>query len=292
MKFLVVVALLWAVQFALSQNTSVPEIFGKDIISKGRIYRGSFTPDGKSFYFFKKTGEGEKYGIFVSNNVSGKWTEPERLLLGGDFSDLYPSISRDGKRMVFCSYRPVPNDASGKPNSYLWLVEKKGSGWGEPVFLDKLNTLGNYHSWVEFGKKDTIYFRNTSADWRTEYAWFSRWDGKEFSQPEPFQEVEQFRKWREDLFVWGGAFSPNGKALFLDVSEIDSATKRRMKSDIWVSLKIGNKWSEPKKLGESINSKETENFFFFSPNGKELFFAREYAAFHRISLKEALKNIQ
>ena len=186
MKLILIIAIFLICQTSFAQTNSIPEIFGKDVISKGRIYRGSFTPDAKSFYFFKKTGEGEKYGIFVSNFSKNKWSEPERLLFGGDFSDLYPSISRDAKRMVFCSYRPVPNDTSSKPNSYLWLVEKKGKDWGEPVFLEKLNTLGNYHSWVEFGAKDTVYFRNTSPDWRTEYTWFSRWNGKEFSKPEVF----------------------------------------------------------------------------------------------------------
>ena len=153
-----------------AQNeTPVPEIFGKDIFAGGEVFRGSFSPDGKTFYFFKKITEGqEDYRIFTSNMVEGKWTEPKILNLGGEYSDLYPTISKDGKRLVFSSYRPAPNDKSEKPNAHLWYADKKGDGWSEPVFLAKVNKLGHYHSWVEFGWDGDIYFRQTTPDWKDE----------------------------------------------------------------------------------------------------------------------------
>ena len=49
------------------KNPIEPEIFGAGVLSKGEVYRGCFTPDGRSFYFFKKVTQGqENYRIFVS----------------------------------------------------------------------------------------------------------------------------------------------------------------------------------------------------------------------------------
>lgn len=153
---------------ALSQSSTQPEVFGSGVLSAGRVYRGTFARDGRTFYFFKKLSErGEDYRIFVSRQVKGAWTEPQPLRLGGEYSDLYPALSPDGKRLVFCSYRPAPGDTSGKPNSYLWYVDRQGEGWGEPVFMAAANTFGNYHSWVEFGPDGAVYYRSTLPDWRT-----------------------------------------------------------------------------------------------------------------------------
>lgn len=43
--------------------------------------------------------------------------------------------------------------------------------------------------------------------------------------------------------------------------------------DIYVSYKKGNGWSNPKNLGDIINTDEDEKFVFIHPNGKTLYFA-------------------
>ncbi len=173
------------------------ELFGAGVLSVGEVYRGSFTPDGRTLYFFKKvTPEREDYRIFVSHLRAGKWTEPERVRLGGDYSDLYPAISKDGKRLMFSSYRPAPGDTSPKPNAHLWYVDRKGTGWGEPVFMAAANTLGHYHSWVEFGPDVAVYFRRTTPDWRSNETLLTRWNGKAYAPPVPFADALRWKNWR------------------------------------------------------------------------------------------------
>jgi hypothetical protein len=145
-----------------------PQVFGQGTLSVGEIYRGCFTPDGRAFYFFKKVTSGqEDYRIFVSHQLNGEWGQPAQVRLGGEYSDLYPAISKDGKRMVFSSYRPAPGDTAGKPNARLWYVEREGGGWGAPVFLTAVNKAGHYHSWVKFGPGGALYFRRTTPDWNS-----------------------------------------------------------------------------------------------------------------------------
>lgn len=94
------------------------------------------------------------------------------------------------------------------------------------------------------------------------------------------------------MYVWGGGYGPDGKTLFLDISTIDANTKRALPSDIWVSKKQGNDWSEPQRLGDGINSPGYDNFWFFSRDGRELYFVRDFSAFYRLPLSQALRTIK
>ena len=286
--------LLTCVQLAAQNKSSKqPEIFGPGVLSVGEVFRGTFMPDGRTFYFFKKvTKDQEDYRIFRSRLVNGKWTDPERVNLGGDYSDLYSSISSDGQRMVFSSYRPAPGDNSSKRNAYLWYVDRRGDGWGKPVFISAANILGYYHPGPQLGAGKEIYFRRISPDWETSEGLITRWNGTEYTKPELFQAGERWKGWRSDLHVGGGSPGPNENVIFLDVTYIDPQTKRRSKSDIWVSLKNQNKWTEPKPLGPGINTDGWETFPFFSPDGKYLYFVRDFNTFYRISLKEALRSVR
>lgn len=292
--FIAIIALTgWFASPSLGQSHEVKaELFGAGVLSVGEVYRGSFTPDGRTLYFFKKvTPEREDYRIFVSRLTNGQWSAPERVRLGGDYSDLYPAISKDGKRMVFSSYRPAPGDTSPKPNAHLWYVDRQGNGWGEPLFMAAANRLGHYHSWVEFGPDKALYFRRTTPDWRVNETLMTRWNGKEFAPPVPYADAQRWKTWRRDVRVAGVSPGPDGKVLFLDVGTRNPKTGRGA-SDIWVSFKRGQDWSEPKPLGAGINSDGYDVFPFFSPDRKELYFVRDFAAFYRVRLQDALKTAQ
>lgn len=269
-----------------------PQVFGEEIFAGIEIFRGSFAPDGRTFYFFKKVTKGEEdYRIFVSKLVNGKWSEPIQLNLGGDFSDLYPSISKDGKRMVFSSYRPAPGDNSAKPNAHLWYVDKKGNDWGTPVFIKAVNKLGYYHSGVEQTIDSKICFTRITPDWKTKETVISRWNGKDYEIPVLFDEVEQIKKQNPDIKIGGGSIIPSGKLMFLDVATKNPQNGKNA-SDIWISLKENNQWSKPKPLGAEINSDGYDVFPFLSPDGKELYFVRDFKTFYKIDLKTAIDSIE
>lgn len=275
---------------ANSSAAEQPEIFGPGVLSVGEVFRGSFAPDVRTFYFFKKVAQSpERYRIFESRIVDGQWTEPSVVDLGGEHSDLYPSISKDGKRMVFASYRPAPGDTSAKPNSHIWYVDRTKSGWGTPVFISSVNKLGHYHSWVEIGSDGDLYFRRDTPDWKLSETLTSRWNGKEYEPPVLFEAAERWKKWRPDVRVVGGSPSPDGRVIFLDVATRDA--NGRGASDIWVSFKKGDTWTEPKPLGPTINQAGYDVFPFFSPDGKDLYFVRDFKTFYRISLSKALDSV-
>ena len=51
----------------MRQPAATPEVFGAGVLSTGEVFRGTFSRDGATFYFFKKVvPDSEEYRIFVS----------------------------------------------------------------------------------------------------------------------------------------------------------------------------------------------------------------------------------
>ena len=263
-----------------------PVVFAPETISVGNVYRGTISPDGEEFYFFKQHTEGqEDYRIYLSKRVEGEWSDPHIVQLHGEYSDLYPALSFDGQRMAFSSYRPIPGDTSVSQNANLWYVDREGSSWGEPVFMGIPSTLDQYDAKPFFGKDNEIYFESTLPDWSQTYSLVTQWNGSAYGDPFPFEPVEQWRDWRNDLYVWGGILSPDGNVLILDVSHRNEASGEAGASDQWLSRKNEDgSWAEPVRLDGGFNSEGYDNFTFFSPEGDRLFFVRDFDMFYTAPL--------
>lgn len=265
-------------------------VFAPGVISieGSNIFRGAFSPDGEEFWFFRKVTEGaEDYRIFVSRREDGAWGEPERVDLGGDFSDLYPSISADGGRMVFASYRPAPADTSQHPNAHLWYVDQRPDGtWGTPVFMAAPSTLANYDSNPRFRPDGAIEFASTTPDWSTTNRFVTHWDGTRYGPAEPHPLSDAWAEWRDDVAIWSATLSPDGELAILEVSRLDSGG-RRGPGDLWFSRREGDGWSEPHPLGAGVNSESVENFVVFAPDGSELYFVRGFERYWWVSIDAA-----
>src|SRR5262245_62698127 len=107
-----------------------------ELADSGRIYRGALAPGGRELWFFKKVTDdpqAEDYRIYRSRRTKTGWRAAERVDLGGDFSDLYPTLRHDGQRLAFTSYRPFPGDTSAHPSANLWYADRRGDGWANRV---------------------------------------------------------------------------------------------------------------------------------------------------------------
>jgi L-ascorbate metabolism protein UlaG (beta-lactamase superfamily) len=83
----------------------------------------------------------------------------------------------------------------------------------------------------------------------------------------------------------------DGTVVFLDVATRNVRAGGGA-SDIWVSRKRGSEWTTPLPLGAGINTDGYDVFPFFSPDGKYLYFVRDFATFHRIRLDDALASVE
>ena len=258
----------------------IPEVFAPGVVSGENVWKGSFTPDGDTLYYFRHLDGPESYGIFASRKQrDGHWTPPTRVRLGGDFSDLYPAISPDGKRLVFTSYRPIPGVADAHPNAFLWMATRMRDGtWGTPVPLLGLGVVGQYHSQTGFDGEGTLYYRVASPGERMDPLYLSRWTSRGFEEPIAYGPVNEWARLigTDTLYVWGGRPTPDGRAVVLEVSRLD-ARKRAGPADLWLTcLTADARWTVPRPLPDSVNTAATENFIFFSPKGDRMFFVRAF----------------
>jgi hypothetical protein len=261
----------------------------------GRIYSYTLSADGREFYFFKKVGDprSEDYRIFRALRQGNAWSTPEQLRLGVDASDLYPSLSPDGSRLVFASYRPVPGDTSRHPNAHLYMARREGAGWGTPQLL-AASRIGYYHSGLQQLADGTLTFGLTTPDWRTATSMELAWNGAAFAEAMTVAESKPaLEYWRarsgDSMHVWGVISGPRGAAL-VPVSRITQPGNRRAPSTYFVTMPRANgEWSPLVPAGGGLGQ-GSPNFAWFSADGCWLHYTRDYSTFHRIGVAEVLRS--
>lgn len=265
--------------------------FAPHLADSAVLFRGQFSPDGQELYFFKKVTPGqEDYRIFVSRLRSGSWSQPEKLLIAGEVSELYPALTPDGRRLVFSSYQPVPGDTSSHPNAHLYVAERRGNGWGPPVLQRAASRIGWYHSGPIVAADNSVHFAITSPDWRTAITMRSEWNGREYGAPATNDLAEQWRGWQRDrMAVWGAQPTRQDSVMLVFASTRKTGGGGTHPADIYASFRRAGGWTDPRPLGAGVNTPDAvENFAFFSPDGCELLFTRGFSRFYHVSLAAAL----
>ena len=251
------------------------------------LYRGRFSPDGDRFYFFRKVTPGEEdYRIFVTRRTAtGGWGEAERVEVGGEHSDLYPTLSPDGTTLVFASYRPPPSGPTGQAN--LWYARRDGDGWDEPVYMDEASDPRAYNPGPTFDPDGWLRYKREVWGPRPERDHLRvpvAADG--FGPPERDPLLDPFQDWREDVRLWEGTLSPDGSLLILGVSELHPVTGQATPSDLWVTRREEDGWSEPVALSGAVNSPGWETFVTFTPDGRYRLFGRGSTTYHIVPVAD------
>lgn len=121
----------------------------------------TMTADGRMLYFTacnRRDGKGQ-CDIYVSRREHGKWSTPVNLEspVNSRYSEKHPTISADGRRLLFTSNRP------GGMGSYdIWMSVKSGNHWGQPINLgDSVNTAGLEQSPFLHPDGRSLYFSST-----------------------------------------------------------------------------------------------------------------------------------
>jgi hypothetical protein len=270
-------------------------VFAPDIISVGNVYRGSFTPDGSEFYFFKKVTDDprrEDYRIFVSRNTAAGWTHPDTVRLGDSPSDLYPAVDPTGKYLVFSSYRGAPGDTSARPSASLWVSERSGKGWSAPRLASAASGLGAYHAQLIFDGGGRLHFIRHSSDYRSKLGEFHTRitsDGL-LASPTPSAEYAAMQRLAGDLHLWETGPGWDTTYHLVVASQRDS-TGRPAAADLYVSLRQNGSWSALRLL-PGVSTPGTENFPFFGPGGHRLYFVRDFREFRSIDLRGTLSDLR
>jgi hypothetical protein len=247
---------------------AVPQLFAPGIVGTGMHTRDfTMTPDGREIYFCVILGQYKLSNIVGCRLENGRWSAPF-VVPGLDQPGVHyiePHISPDGKKFFFASNRPVAGKEFSERDEDIWVMERRGDGWGEPRNLGApVNTPGG-EFFPTTTVDGTLYFTGPDSDGKGEAIYRSRWlDGK-YAVPEKLPPQINAGKERYNAY-----FSPDGRLAIVPIWGLPDSLGG---CDYYaVFHHADDSWSEPVNLGAAINTAGDEHSASLSPDGKYLFF--------------------
>lgn len=302
-----VIAIMAALPFARGDGASLtsaaydarealprPVLFAPGVISTGDDdAHVTFTARGDSVYFIKSTPTFGHWTVLVSHFENGEWSTPEVAPFSGQYHDADVAISPDGESMFFVSNRPASAGIEAREDTDIWVMHRSPDGWGEPEHLDRLASDG-YEWFPTVTRSGTIYFGSERRAGNhgpagTSDLWRARLVNGSYTEPENLgdaintagQDIEGYIAPDESFLI----FSSNGRP------------DTRGSYDLYISYQRDGQWTEPRNLGDTINSDGWDFGAKISPNGKYLFFTSNRGALdkplpRRLDYAELMKALR
>lgn len=246
----------------------------------------TFTPDGTTLFFLKNTPTFRHWTIVESHYANGRWGTPEVAPFSGQYNDADVFLAKDGS-VFFISNRPVNGEA--RSDTDIWVMHKNGAGYAEPEHIDAVSSP-KYEWFPTVADDGTLYFgsgRTEGSHGGTDI-WRSRLVDGKYQPPENLGAV--INTAGNDTEAW---IAPDQSYLIFST---DGRKDTRGADDIYVSHRNGDSWTEPRNLGDAVNSTGSEYGAKPSPDGKYLFFCSNRALVdrpldHRLSYAELTKKL-
>lgn len=196
---------------------------------------------------------------------------------GGDYS---PSISADGRTMIFTSRR-ADTKGGGVDNAgdfkyfediYISDWDTIDNVWNKARPIEgKLNTEGHDASLSisPDGKQIFIYRNDGEAYIGDIFVSKKRASSGTWGNPKPLDKPVN-----TSYFESSACLSSDGNKLYFVSEKEGKKYGAQGRGDIYVAEKVSRTlWGEPKNLGVVINTESDENSVFIHPDGKTLFFS-------------------
>jgi hypothetical protein len=246
---------------------SLPELVGAGIVSTDDDeFAGALSPDGEWLYYNKTVPPHYLYVLYRAHWVQGAWTDPRVLPFSGRYRDTDPTLSPDGKFLLFASDRPV--HGVDQHRFTIWRSTLGPAGWSEPEYLDgPVNSEGS-QVFASMAANGTIYF---TSNRKTGYydIFRSRLEGGVYQPAEDLgpalngegiASYEAYVAPDESYLLIGSFGRPGGRG----------------NSDLFISFhQTDGSWGAPVNLGPTINTSAREYSPRLSPDGQWLYFTSE-----------------
>jgi hypothetical protein len=128
-----------------------PEIFAPGIISLKDFhdFKGSFSPDGKEYYFCRHKLPEIAPALFYTKIKKGVWTEPAPLKITKGNRTFHPCVTHDNQWLLF--YWQFKGEKS-KPSGY-YASARTDTGWSAPRFAGQVRYLTTDNSGTFYGNE-------------------------------------------------------------------------------------------------------------------------------------------
>jgi Tol biopolymer transport system component len=255
-----------------------PALFAEGVVSTpDDEFGAAFMPDGRTVYFTKRTPTTNtpplSY-VCVARLDGERWREPEIASFSGQYNDMGPTVSPDGRRLYFASDRPLPGVAAGANQDLnIWVVELGGVTTAPRPLGPNVNTPAEDLS-PALAADGTLYFASTRPGGRGSLdLWRARPDGADFGPAENLGEVNSPGP------DGAPAIAPDQSFLVFASSgrpdTIRGAGHYYPRSDLYVSFRTGAGFGPPRHLEPPVNSAASESNPSLSPDGRDLYFSSD-----------------
>src|SRR5882724_2641584 len=263
-----------ATEFDFSAVPESVKIFGEGIVSTGLYERDmAISPDGKEmFYTIVSPQNTFSAIIYLQKDEKNNWSKPEVASFSGEYSDMEPAFTPDGKKLFFVSNRPVTGDSVNDFD--IWYVEKMNGKWGHPINIGKpVNTHAN-EFYPSVATNGNLYFTAAYDKGKgKEDIYVAKWENGKYADP-----VSLDTSINSSFYEFNAFVSPDEQfIIFTSFGRKDD----KGRGDLYISQKDAvGKWKSARNLF-MINSERLDYCPFVSFDKKIFFFSSE-----RSSLKE------
>lgn len=247
--------------FGLERPDSIPRLFAPGIVSTADSieFAGTFSPDGKEFYFTSRAPE--KFNrILYSRYEDKSWTAPELAPFAIQMGDFEPSMMLDGNRIYFASARPLPGTSEYNMTPDIWYADRDSTGWEKPQhFSDSM-------FYMSFTQNNVMYHYGTGIDRASGFICRRSMVDGVFGNRENLASTYPF---------FNNAHHPCiAKDENFIIFDTDKLEPNYGQLDMYVCFRQSDgSWGKPVNLGEKINTEFTEMAPFLSPDDKYLFYS-------------------
>lgn len=202
----------------------------------------------------------------------------EMAPFSGNYADIEPTFSPDGKTLYFVSNRPLQKDSAIKDFD-IWKTEKINGVWSEPKNVGApINTEAN-EFYPSITKNGNLYFTAAYKNSKgKEDIWMSKLIDGNYTTPESLSDSVNSKMYEFNAFV-----APDDSyIIFTSYGRDDDLGG----GDLYISKKDANEnWTQAKNLGNTINSKSLDYCPFVSFDKKYFFYTSD-----RNNVQKSYKN--
>ena len=248
-----------------------PQLLAPGVLSTGDDEWGfTMSPAGDAVWF-NKADRGYRVQVIMeaTKGADGQWQAPRVAAFSGQYRDIDPAMSPDGRYLVFASNRPVQPGGARRADLDLWRVDRlPAGGWSAPRHLGgKINSAG-MESNSSIAADGTLYFSVSGrpGGLGQRDLMRARPTASGYADPEPLpapinSEADESNHW----------IAPDQSYLLF----LSNRPGGIGDNDLYISFRDGEHWSAPRNLGAPLNRPGASGVFtpFVSADGRTLYFA-------------------
>lgn len=206
--------------------------------------------------------------IACIKKVGDQWGEPIIYSFTGQFRDLEPFLSPDGKRLYFASNRPT-EESSPEPKDFdIWYVERQNAedDWGEPVNLGVPVNSEHNEFYPAITNSGNLYITSDRPDSKgQDDIFFCSWLGERYDEPQSISDAINTGSYEFNAYV-----APDESFLIFSGYNREDGYGS---GDMYISYRNEQmEWMPAINMGEEINSKYMDYCPFVDIQNNTMYF--------------------